>query len=365
MPASILGFSAPCVGLTSSSLLRSSLRVLLVRSVTVRKRGVHPSRMLSHQATQGSTSSRWPYEVSSSSSTTHLKSKFQGHASHFPHTVAQSKHDNEAHDSSASHPTLDDLLEHISTLHPNTKRATHCIYAWRARLPPKVPSSPGMIISGSSDGGESGAGERLSRLLELGGYEDVIVIVHRWYGGVKLGSDRWKCISDAAKEALEVGRFAWSKEEKEGREEVEMSRSIDAIALNHRVRHHVIVIVGQRVASRQLNFNTLHHPLRTHCAHNWAIRQTLSSILVHTRVRNEYLGRYKVSTSSEMHNYHWQLRRKTTLRSSSVVNLHYRLLSSNSTFPVLSHDGSRCGVVTLGIVSRITSRQTIGSRKGE
>lgn len=59
-----------------------------------------------------------------------------------------------------------------------------------------------------NDGGEKGSGERLSRLLEAAQCEDVIVVVSRWYGGVKLGSDRWKLISSVAKEVLSKGNFA-------------------------------------------------------------------------------------------------------------------------------------------------------------
>ncbi|KAG6813737.1 hypothetical protein H0H92_007689 [Tricholoma furcatifolium] len=60
---------------------------------------------------------------------------------------------------------------------------------------------------GQSDGGESGAGDRLARLLLLSNADNVLVVVSRWYGGVKLGSDRWRCISDVAKEALHNGGF--------------------------------------------------------------------------------------------------------------------------------------------------------------
>lgn len=59
----------------------------------------------------------------------------------------------------------------------------------------------------SSDGGESGAGEKLLKLLELGGYKGVIVVVYRWYGGVKLGSGRWKFILGLANDALKDGGF--------------------------------------------------------------------------------------------------------------------------------------------------------------
>lgn len=64
------------------------------------------------------------------------------------------------------------------------------------------------VACGQNDGGESGSGDRLSRLLELSKCEKVIVVVSRWYGGTKLGSDRWKHISEVAKEALTKGEFS-------------------------------------------------------------------------------------------------------------------------------------------------------------
>lgn len=153
--------------------------------------------------------SHWPYPIYSTNPTTILKSKFQGHATFCPPTIAQ--------------PGSDDLtviLESLARGHPSIKRASHCMYAWRicpsnthttrnisSRSQPPSSNVHTSILSGCDDGNESGAGERLSRLLELGGYDNVIILVHRWYGGVKLGSDRWKCISGAAKEALELGGF--------------------------------------------------------------------------------------------------------------------------------------------------------------
>ncbi|CAL1710559.1 unnamed protein product [Somion occarium] len=158
--------------------------------------------------------SNWPAAVFSTEPMTMLKSKFQGHATSCSPSIAQ-----------PDSKDLDNILEQIARTYPGIKRATHCMYAWRVRASTSrsststSPSRPSKgstdvqppistsILSGSCDGNESGAGERLSRLLELGGYENVIVIVHRWYGGVKLGSDRWKCISGAAKEALQLGGF--------------------------------------------------------------------------------------------------------------------------------------------------------------
>jgi putative IMPACT (imprinted ancient) family translation regulator len=77
------------------------------------------------------------------------------------------------------------------------------MYAWRAGTQ-----------AGQSDGGEGDSGDRLARLIAHAN-SDVVVIVWRWYGGVKLGPDRWKRISEAAKEALDHGAFlAKSEQEK-------------------------------------------------------------------------------------------------------------------------------------------------------
>ena len=121
---------------------------------------------------------------------------------------------------------LECLLNEVTHLHPRAKRATHCMYAWRMTIPSDPPhatitsnarlkrsltSIPAStipttrVVSGSVSGGESGAGERLERLLDMSvdcRGRDVVLIVYRWYGGVKLGSERWKCISSVAKEAL-------------------------------------------------------------------------------------------------------------------------------------------------------------------
>ncbi|OSD01943.1 hypothetical protein PYCCODRAFT_458574 [Trametes coccinea BRFM310] len=103
------------------------------------------------------------------------------------------------------------LLAYLNESEPRTRRATHAMYAWRTRGHPlaalRTTPSTDPVMCGSSNGGEAGAGERLERLLELGKCEDVVIIVFRWYGGVKLGSERWKCISSVAKAALERGGF--------------------------------------------------------------------------------------------------------------------------------------------------------------
>ena len=144
-------------------------------------------------------STKLPNTFIASDPITHLKSSFQGYASRCAH-IEKDQPNLAAYMKSE---VLPRLLERIQEAEPRTRRASHAMYAWRVRRghPPASPT----FFCGSSNGGEAGAGERLEKLLELGRCEDTIVVVFRWYGGVKLGSDRWRCISAVAKEALERG----------------------------------------------------------------------------------------------------------------------------------------------------------------
>ncbi|MDK3017502.1 YigZ family protein [Pseudodonghicola flavimaris] len=71
-------------------------------------------------------------------------------------------------------------------------KATH--NTWAARL----------SVSGAlkADDGESGAGMVILRMLERAGLEDHLVIVTRWYGGKKLGGDRFRRVQDAVRAYL-------------------------------------------------------------------------------------------------------------------------------------------------------------------
>jgi len=117
---------------------------------------------------------------------TDRKSAFQAHATHLPAATLMSA-----------------FLDHLTSL-PCLKRATCCMYAYRSTQRAQEQEK---LACGQSDGGESGSGDRLSRLLELSNCHNVVVVVFRWYGGTKLGSDRWKRISEVAKEALNQGGF--------------------------------------------------------------------------------------------------------------------------------------------------------------
>ncbi|MDO6798027.1 YigZ family protein [Shimia thalassica] len=72
-------------------------------------------------------------------------------------------------------------------------KATH--NTWAAQL------SDGPPLKG--DDGESGAGMVIVRMLEREGLQDHVVVVTRWYGGVKLGGDRFRRVQDCVRAYLE------------------------------------------------------------------------------------------------------------------------------------------------------------------
>ncbi|WP_170466615.1 YigZ family protein [Ruegeria arenilitoris] len=71
-------------------------------------------------------------------------------------------------------------------------KATH--NTWAAVLP-----TGGL----KADDGESGAGMVILRMLERAGLDDHVVIVTRWYGGKKLGGDRFRRVQDATRAYLD------------------------------------------------------------------------------------------------------------------------------------------------------------------
>ncbi|CAG8490066.1 11208_t:CDS:2 [Paraglomus brasilianum] len=76
-------------------------------------------------------------------------------------------------------------------------RATHNILAYRIVL------EGGVILQDNDDDGEDAAGGRLLHLLQILDAKNVLVIVSRWYGGIKLGPDRFKDINNCARDLLE------------------------------------------------------------------------------------------------------------------------------------------------------------------
>ena len=50
-----------------------------------------------------------------------------------------------------------------------------------------------------ADDGEAGAGLVILRMLERVGLDDHVIVVTRWYGGKKLGGDRFRRVQDAVR----------------------------------------------------------------------------------------------------------------------------------------------------------------------
>ena len=81
---------------------------------------------------------------------------------------------------------------------PKIARATHNIMAYRY-----FDRERRVQCSDNDEDGEDMAGARLAHLLEMMGVNDVVVVVTRWYGGIHLGSDRFRHINNMARGILE------------------------------------------------------------------------------------------------------------------------------------------------------------------
>lgn len=95
--------------------------------------------------------------------------------------------------------------EYISALLASDRRirqATHNISAWRIRG-----STPDASYQDYDDDGETAAGGRLQHLLQAVDAWDVLVVVSRWYGGLKLGPRRFALINSAARDGLVKAGF--------------------------------------------------------------------------------------------------------------------------------------------------------------
>lgn len=116
------------------------------------------------------------------------------------------------------------LVEALKVADKKMARATHQIVAWRIAPPPAA--AVDAAAHGSStetedvqapqteesleyydNAGETPAGERVLSMMQAMEVTDAVVVVTRWYGGVKLGPDRYKHISNVARKALENGGF--------------------------------------------------------------------------------------------------------------------------------------------------------------
>ena len=98
----------------------------------------------------------------------------------------------------------------MSKLKENKKiqNATHNIVAYR------IKTSSSNVLASCDDDGETKAGGRLLELLNILDIDNVLVVVSRWYGGIKLGADRFKHINNAARIILEQAGAIEAKSKK-------------------------------------------------------------------------------------------------------------------------------------------------------
>ncbi len=89
---------------------------------------------------------------------------------------------------------------------PKFAKADHRISAYKIS---GVSDESGKIfqLRDCDDDGEDRAGGRLLHLIELMGADNIFIIVSRWYGGIHLGTDRFKHINEAARSLMEANGF--------------------------------------------------------------------------------------------------------------------------------------------------------------
>ncbi|KAI8816368.1 ribosomal protein S5 domain 2-type protein [Fimicolochytrium jonesii] len=106
-----------------------------------------------------------------------------------------------AHVARITQPSQVSLILGALLTNKRIRRATHNSSAYR------VVEADGNIKEGCDDDGETAAGARLLHLMKALEVKNAMVVVTRWYGGVKLGAARFKCINNCAKDLLEAEGF--------------------------------------------------------------------------------------------------------------------------------------------------------------
>lgn len=104
------------------------------------------------------------------------------------------------------------FISHLVATDKRVSKATHNISAYRIRSSSSVGSE--LVFQDCDDDGETAAGGRLLHLLQIMDVWGVLVVVSRWYGGVRLGPDRFRIINQVARDAVVAGRWVkggWNK----------------------------------------------------------------------------------------------------------------------------------------------------------
>ena len=99
-------------------------------------------------------------------------------------------------------------MSHLLATDKRASKATHNITAYRIHIPASA-STNEVVHQDYDDDGETAAGGRLLHLLQLMDVWGLLVVVSRWYGGIKLGPNRFIIINNIAREAIIEG--GWTK----------------------------------------------------------------------------------------------------------------------------------------------------------
>lgn len=103
------------------------------------------------------------------------------------------------------------FVAHLLATDKRASKATHNIIAYRIRSPASTGFTSDLSYQDCDDDGENAAGGRLLHLLQIMDVWGLLVVVSRWYGGVKLGPDRFSVINNVAREAIVGGGWAKDK----------------------------------------------------------------------------------------------------------------------------------------------------------
>ena len=87
-------------------------------------------------------------------------------------------------------------LQKLLASNEELREASHNITAWR------VPRDQGGVIEDFSDDGESGGGRHILGVMKSSDIVGVLLVVTRWYGGIMLGPDRWRLMTQVSQDAL-------------------------------------------------------------------------------------------------------------------------------------------------------------------
>lgn len=86
-------------------------------------------------------------------------------------------------------------LQTLLSENEELREASHNISAWRVQ-------GPHGILESSNDDGESGGGRHILGLMQADNIIGVLLVVTRWYGGIMLGTDRWRLMSMVSRDAI-------------------------------------------------------------------------------------------------------------------------------------------------------------------